>query len=203
MMRYGFSFACLLAFLFTTSCAAKKSGNVFVLLHGPDGKTGEIQITYKEGTRVLKEPKQAVEVLSADDAPSTPTTLDDEKIHKDFGEVLSILPPPPIHFILYFKFDSTKLMKESRKLLQQILSTMADRKSTDVSVVGHTDRAGTRKYNYDLGMKRALLTEKILVSQGIDSRFITVASHGEDNPWVRTGDGVREWRNRRVEVIVR
>ena len=203
MTRNVFPVFCLLVLLFTASCAAKKSNNVFVLLPGPDGKTGEIRITSKGGTQVLREPKQAVEVQSADGAPSPPAPMDDEKIRENFGEALSALPIPPIHFILYFKYDSTVLTEESQKLLHQILPTMASRKSTDVSVVGHTDRAGTRKYNYILGMKRARLAEKILVSQGIDPRFISVVSHGEDNPLIPTDDNVRDWRNRRVEVIVR
>ncbi|HKZ17247.1 MAG TPA: OmpA family protein [Geobacteraceae bacterium] len=203
MTRNVFPVVCLLVLLFTASCAAKKSNNVFVLLPGPDGKTGEIRITSKGGTQVLREPNQAVAVSSADAAPSSPAPLDDQKIRVDFGEALSALPPPPIHFILYFKFDSTKPTEQSQKLLKQILPTMASRKSTDVSVVGHTDRRGSREYNYKLGMKRARLAQKILVSQGIDPRFISVASHGEDNPLNPTDDNVPEWRNRRVEVILR
>ncbi len=203
MMRYCFYAVWLMALLLTTSCAAKKSGNIFVLLPGPDGKTGKIVITSNEGSRILNEPNEAVEVPSANAAPSTPTRLDNEKINKDFGEALSILSSPPIHFILYFKFDSTVPVEESRKLLEEILPTMTERKSTDISVIGHTDRSGTREYNYKLGLMRACLTEKILVSKGIDPRFISIASHGEDNPLVRTDDGAREWRNRRVEVIVR
>jgi outer membrane protein OmpA-like peptidoglycan-associated protein len=203
MTRKGLPLLCLLALSLATSCAARKRDNVFVLLPGPDGKTGEITITSKRGTQVLREPNQAVVVSSAEGAFSSPEPLDDEKIRSDFGEALSALPPPPIHFILYFEFDSTKLTEESQKLLKQILPTMASRNSTDVSVVGHTDRRGTREYNYKLGMERALLAREIVISQSIDPRYISVASHGEDNPLIPTDDNVQEWRNRRVEVIVR
>jgi outer membrane protein OmpA-like peptidoglycan-associated protein len=129
--------------------------------------------------------------------------MDNKEIQQVFGEALQALPPPPIHFILYFKTDTTELSDASRKLLGEVLPTIVDHESTDVSVVGHTDRVGTREYNYQLALERAVLVQKILLALGIDPKFIEVTSHGEDNPLVPTDDEVPEPRNRRVEVIVR
>jgi outer membrane protein OmpA-like peptidoglycan-associated protein len=84
-----------------------------------------------------------------------------------------------------------------------VLPAIADHESTDVSVVGHTDRFGTRAYNYQLALERALLVQKMLLALGINPQFIEVTSHGEDNPLIQTADEVREPRNRRVEVVVR
>jgi outer membrane protein OmpA-like peptidoglycan-associated protein len=69
--------------------------------------------------------------------------------------------------------------------------------------VGHTDRVGTRENNFRLGLERAKLIQKLLISKGIDPNIISVASHGEDNPLVKTDDEVPEPRNRRVEIIIR
>lgn len=174
-----------------------------VLLPDPDGKVGRVVVSNKGGTQVLKNAGHMVEVPDADKAPLPPVAMDAGQIGRNFGEAMSLVPPPPIHFILYFKTDTTELTEESRKLLAQVLPTTVERRSTDVSVVGHTDTTGTREYNCNLGMERALLIKKILVSLGSDPAYIEVTSHGEGNPLVKTADEVPEPRNRRVEVVVR
>jgi len=189
------------ALLLLASCAGER--NVVVLLPDSDGKTGSIVVSNQAGSRILSEQKQATVISSPTTPPTTPAPMDDEAIRKNFGEALAALPPPPIHFILYFKTDSTDLTDESRRLLAKVLPATVDRKSTDVSVVGHTDRVGTREYNYNLGLERALLVRKMLVYLGIEQGLIEVTSHGEDNPLVKTADEVQEPRNRRVEVVVR
>ena len=190
----------LLALFSLASCANK---NVVVLLPGPEGKAGQILVSNKGGKQLLAEPKQATAIESQTVSPSAPFQMTDEKIRATYGEALNALPPSPIHFILYFKSDSIELTEDSRKLLDEILSTTLSRKSTDVSVVGHTDRFGTRDYNFKLGLERAEIVKEILVSQGIDPDFVDVTSHGEDNPLVKTDDDVAEPMNRRVEVVVR
>jgi outer membrane protein OmpA-like peptidoglycan-associated protein len=189
---------------FLVSCAAKsKKSVVVVLLPGPDGKTGQIVVSNEGGSRVISKPEQATEIHSATIAPSEPFAMKIEDIRDDFGEALSALPSPPIHFILYFHTASTTITDESRKLLAKILPEIASRKTIEVSVVGHTDTEGTRKMNQQLGMDRAMEIKKLLVSRGIDPRIIEVTSHGEGNPLVKTPDSVPEPRNRRVEVILR
>ena len=190
----------LLTLLPLASCASK---NVVVLLPGPEGRTGRILVSNKGGSRLLTEPNQATAVSSQADSPAKPFTLSEEEIRATYGDALAALPPQPIHFTLYFKTDSTELTEESGKLLEEILATALTGKSTDVSVVGHTDRIGTREYNYGLGLERAGLVKQILASHGIAPDFIDVTSHGEDNPLIMTEDDLPEPRNRRVEVVVR
>lgn len=200
MKAGGTLFLSLLTLFSLASCANK---NVVVLLSGPDGKAGRILVSNKGGTQLLSEPKQATAIQSQTVSPATPFQMTDDKIRTTYGDALIALPPSPTHFILYFKTGSTELTEESRELLVEVLSTMRNRKSTDVSVVGHTDRVGTREYNFKLALGRAELVKQILVSQGIDPDFIDVSSHGKDNPLVKTDDEVSEPRNRRVEIVVR
>jgi outer membrane protein OmpA-like peptidoglycan-associated protein len=183
--------------------ACSRDRCIVVLLPEPDGKTGRLVVSNEGGQQLLTEPKLATSIQSAETAPAAPQIMDDQEISTAFGAALSALPSPPIHFILYFKIGTTELTDESRGLLAKILPTIADRKSTDVSVVGHTDRMGSREYNYHLALERALLIQKILLSLGINPQFIEVTSHGEDNPLVMTEDEIPEPRNRRVEVVVR
>jgi outer membrane protein OmpA-like peptidoglycan-associated protein len=203
MKMTGTLFICLFALFSLVSCASSNKSMVVVLLPGPDGKTGQIEVYNKGGTQLIREPEKATEVHSATVAPSVPFTMNDEKIMDNFGDALSMLPSPPIHFILYFHSGTTVITEQSRKLLMEILPAVASRKTVCVCVVGHTDRQGTRQMNYQLGLDRALAIKQLLITKGIDPRVIEVTSHGEDNPLINTKDDVPEPRNRRVEVILR
>jgi outer membrane protein OmpA-like peptidoglycan-associated protein len=197
-------FLSVFALFFLAACAAKSGKSiVVVLLPGADGKTGQIVVSNQGGSQLIREPEQATEVRSPNIAPSAPFAMNDANVRKNFGDALSVLPTPPIHFILYFHTGTTIITEESRKLLAQILPTLASHKTTAVSIVGHTDRVGTRKKNYQLGLDRALEIRQLLISQGIDPCIMEVTSHGEDNPLIKTMDEVPEPRNRRVEVILR
>jgi len=200
MSRVGIVFVILFAFLFS-SCAT--DGNVVLLLPDADGKAGSIVVSNQAGASVISEAKTAAVISSATSAPSTPAPMDDEAIGKNFGEAISVLPLPPVHFNLYFKLGSVELTCESKALLLKVQPTIAERKSADISVVGHTDRVGTREYNHKLGLERAHLIRNRIVRLGVREEHIEVDSHGEYNPLVKTADEVQESRNRRVEVIVR
>ncbi len=194
---------CLLifgAFFSISGCAPK---NTFVLLPNPDGSVGEISVTTKKGTQVVSQPNYATEVSSPDKIPSEPGEMDEGSIKDRFGKALEAQPVPPVTFTLFFKSGKDSLTDESEELIPDILSTIKARKSTDVSVVGHTDTKGSAEYNRKLSLKRAILIKELLVSRGIDAGFLDVDSHGESNPVVPTGDNVAEPKNRRVEVTVR
>jgi len=152
---------------------------------------------------VLTEPYQATALESADVSPGTPFPMNGEQQRETFGDALATLPEPPIRFTLYFKTGTTHLTDPSRNLLAQVLPAAVARNSSDISVLGHTDRVGTRRDNFVLGLDRAFLMKQILVSRGIDPEIIEIDSHGEDNPLIETPDETDEPRNRRVEVIVR
>jgi outer membrane protein OmpA-like peptidoglycan-associated protein len=126
-----------------------------------------------------------------------------EEVRSLAGPALAALPKPPIGFILYFRNDTTELTPESREQLGKMQRLIRERGAVDISVVGHTDTMGTRKYNYPLSLRRARTVADLLIRGGVDPSVLEITSHGEDNPLVSTGDGVHEPRNRRVEVTVR
>jgi outer membrane protein OmpA-like peptidoglycan-associated protein len=119
------------------------------------------------------------------------------------GSALAALPKPPLRYIFYFKHDSVDLTRNSRALLDNVLRAIRDRAPVDVSVVGHTDTVGKKRYNYALSLKRARAVASILLGEGVDPSVLDITSHGENNPLVPTGDQIREPRNRRVEITVR
>jgi outer membrane protein OmpA-like peptidoglycan-associated protein len=195
--------------LLLSSCAAPgpppspiPKQSVFLLIPDPEGKVGQITVTNRTGTQVVDQHHHASTVRSADHAPSPPSTLEEKEIQRIFGEALAAQPAGPARFILYFKEDSEELTPESEALLSEVFRTMRDRGALDISVIGHTDTIGTRDYNYQLSLRRARKVADLLVLQGVDRNILDIESHGEDNLLVKTGDQVREPRNRRVEITV-
>jgi outer membrane protein OmpA-like peptidoglycan-associated protein len=175
---------------------------VFLLIPDPEGKVGQITVTNRTGTQVLDQPRQGSTVQSANDAPSPPSTLDETEIKRIFGEALAAQPAAPARFILYFKDDSEELTPESEVSLLEGFRTIRARGALDISVIGHTDTIGTREYNYQLSLRRARKVADLVAKQGVDRNILDIESHGEDNLLVKTGDQVREPRNRRVEITV-
>jgi outer membrane protein OmpA-like peptidoglycan-associated protein len=194
--------ACGVFLIFLTSCASSKK-SLFVLQADPDGRTGEMVVTNQGGSQVLGRAGDATEVKDANTPPSAPFRVEGAEIAKTFGPALEAQPPPPVLYVLYFRTASTDLVAESAKRIAEILQKVKDRQSTDIRIVGHTDRVGKREGNYSLGLNRAQQIKGILVSKGVDSAFIEVESHGEDNPLIPTDNEVPEPRNRRVEVTIK
>ncbi|SEM49725.1 OmpA family protein [Syntrophus gentianae] len=174
-----------------------------VLLPDPDGKVGEITIKNKGGVQMITKAGHMAETGDAVPAGAAQAPMAKEDIDKIYGAALSALPERPKTFILYFRTDSTELTEASRKTLSSVKNAVDSRQSRDISVIGHTDRTGKKKYNFSLSRSRALKVKKILVSTGVNPATIEIGYHGEANPLIKTPDGVAEPRNRRVEVTVR
>jgi outer membrane protein OmpA-like peptidoglycan-associated protein len=200
--------------ILATGCAPKRAQaplpaapqpkqNLVVLLPDPEAKPDSITITNSAGAQTLSQPYQAVRVERSDTAPGPPFQMDPAEVRRVFGSVLDALPSPEVRFTLYFAEGSEALLPESQAQLPAILNAVRERRSTSITIVGHTDTTADPKFNYQLGLRRAQALEGILRSQGVDSADLFVSSHGEADLAVKTERGVSERRNRRVEVIVR
>jgi OOP family OmpA-OmpF porin len=79
---------------------------------------------------------------------------------------------------------------------------IARRRTYNVQVIGHSDRAGSEERNLQLSVSRAQGIRKFLIKAGVPAEAITVYGRGELEPLIPTPDGVAEPRNRRVDVLV-
>ena len=186
--------------------ASRANQDLIVLLPDPNGKVGAIRVTTTGGFQTLDQPRFATRVEDSRKPPTTPQPIDASEITFVFGEALSAQPDLTGRFIsfnLWFKNDTTKLTHESRELLPEVVSTIKNRKSNEIYVVGHADRVGTEVYNTGLSSRRADYVRDFLVFYGIESSAIVVSFHGEARLLVPTEDEVAEPLNRRVEVIIR
>jgi OOP family OmpA-OmpF porin len=114
-------------------------------------------------------------------------------------------PPPPAparQFVVYFEFDKSNLTAEGAKVVQDAAAAYKQTGSARVAVTGYTDLAGTQRYNLALSKRRADTVRAALVQQGVPDGAIAEAWRGKENPAVPTPDGVREPRNRRVEIVL-
>jgi outer membrane protein OmpA-like peptidoglycan-associated protein len=198
----------------TCACAPKKAQapappppapkpSILVLLADPEGKPSSIVLTNAAGTQTISEPNQAIRVPQPDAPPSPPVAINRAEIQKVFGSVLDALPAVEAVFNLYFETERDVPLTEAQKQLPAILEAIRERRSTAITVIGHTDTTADPKYNYQLGLRRAQGVATFLRTHGVDSSSLMVSSHGDTDLAVKTARGVAESRNRRVEVIVR
>lgn len=197
--------------LWTAGCGPKRQAtppppppqSLVVLFPDPSGKPSRIEVTNQGGTQTLSESYQAVRILRIDTAPSAPFAMTPEEVRRIFGVALDALPLPEILFTLNFVEAKDELVPESAALLADVLRAVQERKSTSITIVGHTDTTGTPEGNYALGLKRAERVKEILLKEGVDASSVAVSSHGEGDPLIKQTGRYSEPRNRRVEIIVR
>jgi len=197
----------IIAILFTASVVLVLSAcgtrSLVVLIPDPDGNVGQLVVANESGQRVLNEANQSVRVKDRKTPPGEVTKLNPDEIRSVFADALAAQPPQPARFILYFVHDSTELTRESKSLIPQVIQTILKRGSVDIVISGHTDTVGTEAYNYTLGLDRAKAVYDILLANGVAAAGISVTSHGEGNPLIKTADSVAEPKNRRVEIVIK
>ncbi len=171
------------------------------LLKNDDGTTGKVQITTADGVTQLDKALQGVRFA----APAGQTfVVSQDKIDKDFGAALAASPRKPVSFLLYFQAGGAKLTVESEADVLKIFEELKQRQVPDISVIGHTDTSGDDDANVKLGLQRATAIAELIGNGGkLESKKISIESHGEKNLLVLTPDNTPEPRNRRVEVTVR
>ena len=104
-------------------------------------------------------------------------------------------------FEIRFDFDKSTIKPEYENLIRKLASTTQANKNIKVSVVGHTDTAGSSNYNYALGGRRAEAVQKMLIKYGIPSSQIIAVSAGEEDLKVQTPNNTPNAENRRVRVV--
>ena len=104
-------------------------------------------------------------------------------------------------FEIRFDFNKATIKPEYQELIKKLASATQENKNIKVSVVGHTDTAGTSNYNYALGGRRAEAVQKMLIQYGIPASQIVAVSAGEEDLAVPTPDNTPNVENRRVRVV--
>ena len=111
-------------------------------------------------------------------------------------------PPAPTTFMVFFDWDRYNLSPQALGTLQQAANTFKTKGGVRIMVTGHTDTSGSEAYNMALSLRRANAVKAALVKDGVPATAITATGVGEAGLLVKTGDGVREPQNRRVEIVI-
>jgi OOP family OmpA-OmpF porin len=144
----------------------------------------------------------------------------DGACHKDFlasigaleaalkGVPAAALPPaaapalPSHQYNVYFEFDHADLTPEGRQVVDAVANAAKTDPGVQLRLVGKADLVGTDPYNVALSHHRADTVRAALRSDGIDNSRIQENWVGFHEPPVPTAPGVREPRNRVVEVTL-
>lgn len=122
-----------------------------------------------------------------------------------------VIPPPPppprrpdicsdpIVGTVFFDFDSAAVTPQAAPTLDTVAQHISICGWTALTVVGHTDQAGSAQYNMGLSRERADAVTAALRSRN-GSVPINTRAEGESNPRVPLPDGTRSPQNRRVEI---
>lgn len=128
-------------------------------------------------------------------------------------------PPPPAYgptpaaapaplasqgrnFRVFFEFDKASLSRDGERVVREAAESYRRTGGARVEVTGYTDLSGTPQYDLDLSKRRATAVRAALAAQGVPANSITERWRGKDDPAVATADGVREPRNRRVDIVL-
>ncbi len=134
--------------------------------------------------------------------PPAPET---EKKPESIKPVEAPKPKKSVTHQVYFGFDSAKLNKEAKNTIQKIAADKNKDEMITINIIasGHTDRVGKSPYNLKLSKRRAESVKKELARLGFSEKNISIYALGETDPAIPTKDGVKEPKNRRVEIIVK
>ncbi len=121
-----------------------------------------------------------------------------------FKMVEAKMPEPemkiPGPFTVYFAFDSFDLSSLAQATIKKAAEMGMKAKVGSGVVTGHTDAAGASEYNIGLSRARAAAVRNALIENGMGRDQISQKFVGESEPAVKTEDGKREARNRRVVI---
>jgi hypothetical protein len=108
----------------------------------------------------------------------------------------------PGKYLVFFKFNQATLTPDAVQVVGQAAEEYKRTGAAKITATGYTDLSGSPAYNQALSERRAAAVQGELVRLGVPASVITVVGEGEHDPLIPTADGVREARNRRVEIEI-
>ncbi len=111
------------------------------------------------------------------------------------------LPAVKVSFAdgILFAFNSTTLNNESKARLRDLASILRDDPTTDIAIIGHTDKAGTYEVNMKFSKNRAYAVENYLQDCGVSpAQFKEVTGVGYNE----YDESLSAAENRRVDIYM-
>jgi peptidoglycan-associated lipoprotein len=103
---------------------------------------------------------------------------------------------------IYFSTNKDDLTAEAVSTLLAQASWLNSNHKYKATIEGHCDERGTREFNLALGERRANMTKRELVKNGVDRKRLKTISYGKERPEVE-GSSEEVWSmNRRVFTLL-
>ncbi|HEY8333680.1 MAG TPA: OmpA family protein [Tardiphaga sp.] len=102
-----------------------------------------------------------------------------------------------------FESSSASINADSTGLLDRLVETAMRCPSTNVEIVGHTDRTGAEEFNQELSEKRAQAVADYLIKAGLPADRFTAVGYGSALPIAPNDTDEGKAQNRRIEFVVR
>ena len=128
----------------------------------------------------------------------------------------NVQPPPPTvtsqpvpapsaaqTYLVFFDWDRAVLTDRARQIVHDAAEASQHAANVRIEVNGNTDTSGTPTYNRELSLRRARVVAAELVKDGVAREAIAIQGFGDTHLLVPTAAGVREPRNRRVEIMIK
>lgn len=98
-----------------------------------------------------------------------------------------------------FDYDSHELTQIAQDNLDALGQKMADNPRSILEIAGHTDRTGSAKYNFQLGLRRSESVKTFLADKyGVALYRMFIVSFGENKPVAMPDEANSNAKNRRV-----
>lgn len=111
------------------------------------------------------------------------------------------LPAVKVSFAsgILFGFNSSKLSNDAKTSLRDLAQILKDDATTDIAVVGHTDKVGTYEANMKVSKNRAHAVQNFLQDAGVSlAQFKKVEGVG----FTEYDDSMSADQNRRVDIFM-
>lgn len=99
-----------------------------------------------------------------------------------------------------FDTNSSTLKGRFQNTLDSVVLVLNEYKSTMINVVGHTDSTGSKEYNQNLSVQRAISVANYLANKGVAQQRLAASGYGEAFPIAPNNTPEGRAQNRRVEV---
>jgi len=101
-----------------------------------------------------------------------------------------------------FETNSADIKSGFHSTMDKVAEVVVRYGKTTLTVVGHTDNAGTNEYNQKLSERRALAVARYLEAKEVDSMRLATSGKGEGQPVAKNTSEAGRQANRRVEIYV-
>lgn len=118
------------------------------------------------------------------------------------GKKKANTPPPTYQKSIFFETGKYELTDSAKGFVMGIIDSLNQYSKFQIFIKGNTDNTGDSIKNLKLSEDRSAKVKEMMVANGVDEKFITTNSLGENDPIAsnETEDGKR--MNRRVDIIV-